>query len=244
MTDKPIDPAEEAMIERINHRSKLYAKLSEAQSKFPPIVKDTINKFFNSNYVTLDGLIELTRDVLREVGLVCYHELECSDGTVVHCSAVLADIETGYIIHSSITIPLDKPTAQAAGSAVTYARRYTLASLLGIAPEEDDDGNKASGRDASKSKSNEPKGGRYPKEKTESLDDVYRKQAAAYLKEIGMSQKEQAEFVEICKQKGVKPITIALDAKNQGFKTPIDVIGYISGFSDKDAEMANTFEDE
>ena len=45
---------------------------------------------------------------------------------------------------STLTVPCDKSTAQAVGSAITYARRYALAAICGVAPE-DDDGNAASG---------------------------------------------------------------------------------------------------
>jgi hypothetical protein len=49
----------------------------------------------------------------------------------------------GEWIRDRCVFPVAQQTAQAYGSAITYARRYALAAMVGIAPDEDDDGNGA-----------------------------------------------------------------------------------------------------
>jgi hypothetical protein len=46
-----------------------------------------------------------------------------------------------WIMQEGIVLKMDKQTAQGAGSAITYGRRYMLSAMLGIASEDDDDGN-------------------------------------------------------------------------------------------------------
>ena len=117
----------------------IYKKLFEAKKEIGVISKDSKNPFFKSNYLSLNGLIDAVEGVLESNGLIMLQPIE--DGKV---KTQIFDIDEGRtsIIQSEMTLPnIQDP--QKLGSAITYYRRYTLQSLLGLQAE-DDDGNKAS----------------------------------------------------------------------------------------------------
>lgn len=108
---------------------------AKAQAAFPKL---TFDKAVSAGakqykYATLPAVFEAVRDTLNTHGFAVFHLIE---GTGV--KAVIAG--NGGMLESGLC-DLGTPniTAQVAGSAITYARRYTLTALCGIAPEEDDD---------------------------------------------------------------------------------------------------------
>lgn len=109
-----------------------------------PIVKDANNPFFKSKYATLDAIQEHIRKPLAEAGLVVTQPTRWVDGQAIVVSTVY-HVETGECLYSEFPVVVGKHTAQDYGSAVTYAKRYSLTGLLNlIVCDEDDDGNKAS----------------------------------------------------------------------------------------------------
>ena len=115
----------------------IYKKLLEVQKEVGAISKDSKNPFFKSKYFDINQLIEHVQPVLNKHGLVLTQPI--IKGYVFSC---LNDIDSTDSIDSSLQLPeLNDP--QKLGSCITYYRRYTLASLLGLQAE-DDDGNKAS----------------------------------------------------------------------------------------------------
>lgn len=108
-----------------------------------PIVKDASNPFFKSKYATLDAIQEHIRKPLSEAGLVVSQPTKCSDGQAMVVSTVY-HVESGESMYSEFPVVVGKNTAQDYGSAVTYAKRYSLTGLLNLTiQDEDDDGNKA-----------------------------------------------------------------------------------------------------
>jgi len=109
-----------------------------------PIVKDASNPFFKSKYATLDAIQEHIRKPLAEAGLVISQPTRWVDGQAIVVSTVY-HVETGESLYSEFPVVVGKHTAQDYGSAVTYAKRYSLTGLLNLTvSDEDDDGNKAS----------------------------------------------------------------------------------------------------
>jgi hypothetical protein len=119
----------------------IYAKLFKAKKEIGKISKDAKNPFFKSNYLSLNGLIDAIENVLDKNELLLLQPIidgkvrteirdSTKDGTT-NVSFVYSEMEL-----PNITDP------QKLGSAITYYRRYTLQSLLGLQAE-DDDGNKA-----------------------------------------------------------------------------------------------------
>src|SRR6056297_256287 len=116
----------------------IYKKLFEAKKEIGKISKDSTNPFFKSKYFDINQLLEHVEPILQKHELLLLQPIE--EDKV--CSTIL-DIESEKLISSAIALPqITDP--QKLGSAITYYRRYTLQSLLGLQAE-DDDANKASG---------------------------------------------------------------------------------------------------
>jgi hypothetical protein len=119
----------------------LSAALVKAQTALEGVTKDKNNPFFKSKYADLSSVVGALKGPLTEAGL--------GYTQVLHDADAAAKVET-VIIHSSgewlscgiISVPVSKLDAQGYGSALTYARRYSLSAAFGVAPE-DDDGNAA-----------------------------------------------------------------------------------------------------
>lgn len=102
------------------------------------------NPHLKNRYADLGSVWETCRELLATNGLAVTHTFKESSGETMTCVAILLH-EDGAQIESSLTMKLVKTDPQAVGSAITYARRYTLASLIGIVVDDDDDGNRSSG---------------------------------------------------------------------------------------------------
>lgn len=122
--------------------NKIAAALVKAQKSFSPALKTSTNPHFRSKYVALDGVIEAVIDALNDNGIyLMQSNHESSDGVTVETVFIH---ETGETLSAGkLHVPASKLDAQGFGSALTYARRYSLMAACGIAPE-DDDGNAAS----------------------------------------------------------------------------------------------------
>ena len=121
--------------------TKIADALVKAQAAMKPAIKDSRNPHFNSRYADLASVWDAIREPLTSNGLsviqmVGSNELEKTTLTtrVTHVS--------GEWIESTWQIPVGKQDPQGLGSAISYARRYALASAIGVV-QEDDDGNAA-----------------------------------------------------------------------------------------------------
>lgn len=120
----------------------IYKKLAELKKEVGKMTKDSKNPFFNSKYFDINQLLEHLEPLLQKNGLIVLQPIINKE-----VISKIIEIETGDEVCSSLELPpLTDP--QKIGSAITYYRRYTLQSLLGIQAE-DDDANKASGNTAS-----------------------------------------------------------------------------------------------
>jgi hypothetical protein len=113
-----------------------------AQKAFSPALKTATNPHFKSKYAGLDACVEAVIDALNENGIALIQETsECADGVTIETVFLH---ESGEVMRcGKLHVPATKQDAQGYGSALTYARRYSLMASCGIAPE-DDDGNAAS----------------------------------------------------------------------------------------------------
>ena len=116
--------------------------LSQAQGEMGGAVKGTANPFFKSVYADLSSVIEAIRGPLSRHGLAYIQATEPSESHEVRIETMLMH-ESGEWLSSILAIPVSKHDAQGFGSAITYAKRYSLQALMGT-PSEDDDGNAAS----------------------------------------------------------------------------------------------------
>jgi len=111
--------------------------LVKAQKAFGPALKTNTNPHFKNRYAGLDACIEAVIDGLHANGIMLMQPThECTDGVIVETLFVH---ESGEMLSGGkLHVPSSKHDAQGYGSALTYARRYSLMSACGMAPTDDD----------------------------------------------------------------------------------------------------------
>lgn len=122
--------------------SNIAAAFVKAKKAFRPALKEKANPAFKgSKYADLASCIEAVDDAFLANGIVMYQECHPDDAGVTVETVLLH--ESGESIRGGrLHVPASKQDPQGFGSALTYARRYSLMAACGMAPE-DDDGNAA-----------------------------------------------------------------------------------------------------
>lgn len=121
--------------------NKAAAALVKAQKEFGPALKSSTNPHFKSRYADLSACVEAVIDALNNNGIALTQRINPSENGVIVETVFIH--ESGEVINcGQLHMPATKQDAQGYGSALTYARRYSLMAACGIAPE-DDDGNAA-----------------------------------------------------------------------------------------------------
>lgn len=117
--------------------------LIKTQAALLPAVKDAKNPFLKTTYASLNSVLDSCRNALRENGIVLVQSPVAAPehlGTgFIGLETKLIHAESGEWLSSLTVVPLAKPDPQAMGAAISYARRYALAAMLGIVSEEDRD---------------------------------------------------------------------------------------------------------
>lgn len=122
--------------------SNIAAAFVKAKRAFGPALKDRTNPAFKSKYADLGACLDAVDDALLANGIALMQEtFEDSTGVTVETVFLHESGET--LRGGKLHVPASKQDPQGYGSALTYARRYSLQAACGIAPE-DDDGNAAS----------------------------------------------------------------------------------------------------
>ena len=122
----------------------LYEALAETQNNIEQPKKEASNPMFKSSYVTLDAVINSIVKARKAAGAKFFFTNIVNDGLMI--TRVIGYGETLDLTGSKVANDLGNRgtnSAQAEGSALTYARRYSLSMAFGIASDVDDDGNAA-----------------------------------------------------------------------------------------------------
>ena len=129
------------------------AAFVKAQRQFGPALKTSVNPHFKSKYADLANCIEAVIEALNANGIgLMQRTYECKDGVLLETVFIH---ESGEVMECGMLhVPASKQDAMGFGSALTYARRYSILAATGLAPE-DDDGVAASRRTEIKSTVNE-----------------------------------------------------------------------------------------
>ena len=135
------------MIEQSADIKEIASALLKFQADVRGVVKDSKNPHFKNKYASLEAVVEAARPGLQAVGIVFLQAPGQSSGGTIEVATMLIHAESGQWMRSTMQIPMAKSDPQGAGSAVTYAQRYSLMAALGIPPVEhlDDDANLAMG---------------------------------------------------------------------------------------------------
>lgn len=126
-----------------NTNNELALALVKAQQAFRIARKDTANPFFKSKYASFAEVWDAVAEGLSANGLVILQPIQTQEDGKIFVETIVMH-QNGQSISSHCPVLVkDENNPQAMGSAITYARRYSLASLLGVVID-DDDGNVAS----------------------------------------------------------------------------------------------------
>lgn len=137
MTDqKPVDTESATP----SHRT-IAAALAAAQSEMGRAKKSANNPHFKSKYADLDSVCDAAMPALNRHGIAVVQPMQ-RDGDDWYVVTRFVHGESGETMETPVPLIFGKRDMQGLGSAMTYARRYGLMALAGIAPE-DDDGNAA-----------------------------------------------------------------------------------------------------
>lgn len=123
----------------------MYQDLLDAQKEIEPVDKDGTNPHYKSDFASLNATIQACKDVLNKHNFIVLQPI-MSDENGVYVCTTLFHTESGEKIESKMRIiPARDNDPQAQGSAITYARRYSLKSILCLS-DADDDGERAMDR--------------------------------------------------------------------------------------------------
>lgn len=135
------------MLTQSEHIDQLAAALADVQALIDGVLKESPNAVYGSRYADLSKVWEAFQKVGPDHGLSVVQLPGHFDGEARTMSMSVRLLHSsGQWLGGEMSMPLSRADAHAYGSACTYARRYSLAALVGICPQ-DDDGNAASGVD-------------------------------------------------------------------------------------------------
>lgn len=135
--------------------NELATALAKAQGAMRFAIKDANNPFFKSKYADLSSVVEAIREALSGNGLSYMQHLHPSEKHEVCVETVLLHASGQWVSCGTLTVPVSKHDAQGFGSALTYARRYSLSAAVGVVAD-DDDGNAAAAAPAPKAAAPKP----------------------------------------------------------------------------------------
>ena len=125
-------------MERSDHINELAAALAKAQGEIQNVAKDKSG--YGYKYADLAGVLESARPALSKNGIALIQSASYADRSVSVTTMLVH--QSGQWISATIAMPVEAGKgmnqAQAIGSIITYARRYLLAAMVGIAQEDTD----------------------------------------------------------------------------------------------------------
>lgn len=119
--------------------NKLSEALCKAQKNFKTAIKNKVNPYFHSKYADYSEILKCVKPALNNEGISILQPIkeDFVETILLH--------ESGEWVSSLTKVYCISNKPQDYGSAITYARRYGLSSILSIDSDDDDDGNSANG---------------------------------------------------------------------------------------------------
>lgn len=134
------------------NKSESIAEIAKALAAFQEDVvqpaKTANNPFFKSKYVPIENVVETINAFGPKQGLSFTQWPSTDSNGRTGVATLLMHTSGEFLEYDPFFVKSDKETAQAAGSTITYLRRYALAAAYGLTSDEDDDGNNATGNGA------------------------------------------------------------------------------------------------
>lgn len=123
----------------------LAAALGKYREQLKQPLKDANNPYYKSKYVPLESVVAAIDKALAGTGLTYSQEAVVGDGMVQVITLIMHN-SGEWLESDGLSLPAVKKDPQGYGSAITYARRYALSTVFGVAADPDDDANAASGK--------------------------------------------------------------------------------------------------
>jgi len=209
----------------------LAAALCKVQATLKNAVKGAENPHFRSTYSDLADCWDTCRKPLTDNGFSIVQTPFFRDGLVGADTMLLHN--SGQYIQCTFSVPIDRANAQGVGSGLTYVRRYSLCSIVGIASE-DDDANAVSQKTSQQQTTQQPKNKSAPV-----------KQAGPFVppaaNEIYTGSDVHKKILgEICTRKGISSKGVMLAIHEQSLNRPFsDLVDTINMYVEKRKEQAN-----
>ena len=125
-------------------KAELFKAFANFKKKLKQPLKDANNPFFKSKYVPLENVVQVVDEAMIDTGLSYTQGIADLEEGYLRVDTIVLHESGEYMVIKGSKVKPVKNDPQSAGSAITYARRYSLSTALGIASEPDDDGNGAS----------------------------------------------------------------------------------------------------
>lgn len=119
--------------------------LVETQKELKQPLKDAKNPFFKSEYVPLENVAEAITESATKHGLAFSQYATTTETGNVSVGTIVFHESGEFIEFPPLILKPENTKPQSIGSAITYAKRYSLSAVFGITSDKDDDGNKANG---------------------------------------------------------------------------------------------------
>lgn len=119
--------------------------LVETQKELKQPLKDAKNPFFKSEYVPLENVAEAITESATKHGLAFSQYATTTETGNVSVGTIVFHENGEFIEFPPLILKPENTKPQSIGSAITYAKRYSLSAVFGITSDKDDDGNKANG---------------------------------------------------------------------------------------------------
>lgn len=215
---------------RSDELKELTAALIKVQAVIKNATKGQENTHFKSTYADLADCWDVCRKPLAENGLVVIQTPFYENG-IVGADTILMHT-SGQFIECSFSVPIDRANAQGVGSGLTYVRRYSLCCVVGIAAQDDDDGNAASTKGTNQGQQGQ-QGQRMSKpaqvQKTEEKVDIY----------VG-NNAQKTWLGKSCKELGITEKEVMLSIHEQALKKPLgEVVILMKMYAKKRKEHLN-----
>lgn len=118
--------------------SEIHKALFKLQGVIRGVKKDSQNPHFRNSYASLEAVTDTIRPHMQAFGLVWWQMPGKIIDNAIEVKTVICHADSGETIESTMEMPLAKRDPQGAGSAQTYAMRYSLMAILGLPPTDDD----------------------------------------------------------------------------------------------------------
>ena len=174
---------------------KLSKALVETQKELKQPLKDAKNPFFKSEYVPLENVAEAITESATKHGLAFSQYATTTETGNVSVGTIVFHESGEFIEFPPLILKPENTKPQSIGSAITYAKRYSLSAIFGITSDKDDDGNKANGNGEPQQKQAQKRNQKQAQQNNEPDVHAIVEKYVQQLEVLGVKRAELVEYV-------------------------------------------------